>query len=168
MTEVLSLRVDDDLAEWATAYAKSRGVSRQALLEQAVRSFKEDCDSGVPEIQARARRQATVREVRQGVGDCSKREGDLGHVWADVRVDPRRACVYCGEFGRGDDQKGELGFMASAGAERAEMFQSFKIPMQNGTGDPAKAWPKGMPPEMRARAEAVVADKKRRGAEEAS
>lgn len=52
MTKVLSLRVADDLAEWATAYAETRGVTRQALLEEGLRSFKEDCERGVPEIRA--------------------------------------------------------------------------------------------------------------------
>jgi predicted transcriptional regulator len=47
VTKVLSLRVPDDLAEWVTAYAKKRGVTRQALLEDAVRSFRRDCEPGL-------------------------------------------------------------------------------------------------------------------------
>jgi hypothetical protein len=50
VTKVLSLRVADDLAEWASAYAKERGVTRQALIEGALRSFREDCQGGVPEV----------------------------------------------------------------------------------------------------------------------
>jgi 3-deoxy-D-arabino-heptulosonate 7-phosphate (DAHP) synthase class II len=51
MTKVLSLRVADDLAEWASAYAKERGVTRQALIEGALRSFREDCARGVPDLE---------------------------------------------------------------------------------------------------------------------
>lgn len=55
MTKVLSLRVPDDLAEWASAYAEKRGVTKQALLEEAVRSFREDCEGGVPDLVANAK-----------------------------------------------------------------------------------------------------------------
>jgi hypothetical protein len=51
VTKVLSLRVPDDLAEWASAYAKERGVTRQALIEGALRSFREDCQGGVPDLE---------------------------------------------------------------------------------------------------------------------
>jgi hypothetical protein len=51
VTKVLSLRVPDDLAEWASAYAKERGVTRQALIEGALRSFREGCQGGVSEFE---------------------------------------------------------------------------------------------------------------------
>jgi predicted transcriptional regulator len=166
MTKVLSLRVPDDLAEWADSYAESRGVTRQALCEQALVAFKEDCEAGVPEIRARARAQSTIsRPPEQGVGDCPKREGELGHIWANPRVDPRRRCVHCGTPGRGDDQKNEGGHLKDATLSRTEFFSTLKVPMQSGTGDPKKAWPEGMPPAMAARAAEIRADKSRRDRE---
>jgi hypothetical protein len=48
------------------------------------------------------------------------------------------------------------------GTPNRPSFDGFVIPMQNGTGDPAKAWPKGMPPEMAAKAKAIREDKARR------
>jgi hypothetical protein len=54
------------------------------------------------------------------------------------------------------------------GAERAEFFSRLRVPMQSGTGDPKKAWPGGMPPEMAARAAEIVEDKRRRDREKAS
>ena len=162
MSKVLGLRVDEDLAEWAKSYAESRGVTTQALLEQAVRSFKEDCDSGVPEIRARARRQSGVRPAEEGVGVCPKRADGLGHVWSPVRTNPLRPCVHCGLPGRGDDQKSEHGYIASAGSERAEMFQEMAIPMVSGSGNPEKAWPRGMPPSLALRAAEIRAAKSAR------
>lgn len=128
----MTARVPAELAEWASAYAKERGVTRQALIEEAVRSLREDASGGVPVIRQRAR-----EVVEQGSGDCPK--SAAGHVWASASVDPRRRCVHCKLPGRGDDAKGEAGNLAAAGAARAAFFQMLKAPMQNGTGDPEKA-----------------------------
>lgn len=137
MTKVLSLRVDDDLAEWADDYAKARGVTRQALLEEGLRSFREDCESGVPEIREQARRQSSVRaEPGRGVGNCPEREGDLGHVWKSWRVDPFKSCEFCGLHGR-EPAQGAVpgytgpqggGFFAQATTERAELFSGTRQP----------------------------------------
>lgn len=48
-TRVVSSRVPEDLAAWADSYAKERGWTRQALLEAALRSFREGCRRGVPD-----------------------------------------------------------------------------------------------------------------------
>jgi predicted transcriptional regulator len=177
MTKVLSLRVPDGLAEWADEYAKSRGVTRQALIEGALASFKEDCEAGVPEIRQMARRQSSVRdqvlEALQGVGDCPERPGELGHIWESPRVNPERPCKFCGLRGRlsrplGQAVEEKPNYLDEATAERAELFSRLKAPMQNGTGDPKKAWSGGMPPEMAARAAEIVEDKRRRDREKAS
>lgn len=138
--KVVSLRLDDELLSWATGYAASRGVSRTALLEQGLRSFREDCESGVPEIKAAAARQAYARakdEVQQGVGVCPDRAPGLGHVWKSPRVDPFRSCVHCGLHGRepslGTDPKANGvneggGYFATHGRERMTMFDGLKAP----------------------------------------
>jgi hypothetical protein len=131
-TKVLSLRVSEDLADWADGYAKARGVTRQALLEEGLRSFREDCERGVPEIKARARDVAS-----KGVGECPKNAN--GHVWAPPTLDPRRPCIHCGTPGRGDARTDEQGNLSKVAAARAAFFQTLRPPMQNGTGDPKKA-----------------------------
>jgi predicted transcriptional regulator len=125
VTKVLSLRVQDDLAEWADEYAEKRGVTRQALLEEGLRSFKADCEGGVPEIRAQAREQASLSRAVLGVGDCPKNR--MGHVFASHSVDPRRSCVHCKRPGRdGVDQSG--GFFHEATAARAELFSGLRAP----------------------------------------
>lgn len=121
MTKVLSLRVGDDLAEWADAYAKSRGVTKQALLEEGLRSFREDCERGVPEIRERARQAA----LGAATGKCPKSEE--GHQWAPASRNSRRSCVHCGRPGR--DGEGESGgFFAEATMARAELFSGLRFP----------------------------------------
>lgn len=135
MTKVLSLRVPDDLAEWAEAYAKQRGVTRQALIEEGLRSFQADCESGVPEIRAAAARQSSVRaDAEQGVGDCPDRPGALGHVWKSPSDDPFRSCRFCGTHGRepaagqglGGPEGG--GYFARTTAERMRVFNELRSP----------------------------------------
>lgn len=50
MAKVISLRVPEDLLEWADGYARSRNVSRTDLLVSGLRAFRDDCERGVPEI----------------------------------------------------------------------------------------------------------------------
>lgn len=130
-TKVLSLRVPAELAEWADGYAKSRGVTRQALCEQALQSFRLDCETGVPELRAAARRQAAL-DVQDadvvGVGDCPKRPGSLGHVWRAPSEDSRRRCRFCDLPGRGDASRGEGGFFEDATAERSALFSLLRAP----------------------------------------
>lgn len=128
MTKVLSLRVQDDLAEWADAFAAERGVTKQALLDEGLRCFRRDCESGVPEI----RRQ--IRSVADpvGVGSCPKNAG--GHVWGR---DERRSCVHCKRPGRdGVDQSG--GFFAEATMARADLFSRLRSPASTGFGAGSK------------------------------
>lgn len=149
MAKMVSLRLPDELLEWADGYAVTRGVSRTDLLIEGLRSFKEDCDSGVPEIRQMVKRQSSVRsqtlEALQGVGDCPERPGELGHVWKSPRVDPERACVHCGLKGRlsrpvGRDVKEEPHYLDQATKERAELFSRLRPSMQSGTGKaPGKA-----------------------------
>lgn len=144
MADVISLRLPADLLEWSTEYAKTRGVSRTDLLIEGLRSFKEDCDSGVPEIRAARERQAYVQATTQGVGVCPKRAPGLGHVWKSHRVDPYRSCEFCGMHGRepatgmgkGGPEGG--GYFAEATAERAEVFSRLKAEMVSGSGKPEK------------------------------
>lgn len=125
MTKVLSLRVQDDLAEWADEYAEKRGVTRQALLEEGLRSFRSDCESGVPEIREAARSQASLARAVVGVGDCPKNAS--GHVFASHSVDSRRSCVHCHRLGR--DNEGQAGgFFHEATAARAELFSMLRAP----------------------------------------
>ena len=119
MTKVLSLRVDDELAAWADEYAKSRGVSRTDLLVEGLRSFKADCETGVPEIREAARRQSSVAPS-EGTGDCPKRARSLGHVWMAPNIDPRRACEFCGAPGRE--------YFQQATAARTDLFDRLQAP----------------------------------------
>jgi hypothetical protein len=68
--KMVSLRLDEELLEWADAYAKEREVSRTALLESALVSFREDCKAGVPALREAARRQSSVPAKTEGVGEC--------------------------------------------------------------------------------------------------
>jgi hypothetical protein len=136
MAKMVSLRLPEELLEWADGYAVTRGVSRTDLLVEGLRSFKEDCESGVPEIRAMAARQSSVRPEK-GVGDCPKNSG--GHVWASPRVDPERPCVHCGLRGRLSQPVGKVvpvhrSHLGEASADRAELFSRLKVPMQSGTG----------------------------------
>jgi predicted transcriptional regulator len=124
VTKVLSLRVPDDLAEWADGYAAERGVTRQALIEGALVSFREDCEAGVPELREAARRQSSVPAKTEGVGECPFHEG--GHVFAPPSKDPLRRCEHCGLRGRGP--KGEDSFLQTATSERALLFARLRAP----------------------------------------
>lgn len=124
MSKVLSFRASDEDAAWAGEYAKGRGVTRQALLEEGLRSFREDCERGVPEIREAARKR--VRE--SSVGSCPK--SPHGHSWAAASVDSRRSCVHCGRPGR--DHEGESGgFFAEATMARAELFSGLRFPLSS-------------------------------------
>lgn len=50
MAKVLSVRVDDDLAEWVEGYASRRGAKRAQVHEAALRAFRDLCASGVPDL----------------------------------------------------------------------------------------------------------------------
>ena len=119
--QVVTLRLDEELLGWANEYAERRGVPRTALLEEGLRSFREDCERGVPEIRAAAARQAAHAHAsaEQGVGQCPDRATGLGHVWA---MDAERVnrCRFCGMEGRT--------FLESATAERAELFSRLRTP----------------------------------------
>lgn len=136
--QAVALRLDPAVLEWADSYAESRGVSRQSVLESAVASFRDDCEAGVPDVQERvaevqrAARLAALKAL-QGVGDCPKRPGELGHVWGSHKDDPNRPCKFCGTPGRmphdplkdADDQGGHF---AEATRARAELFSGLEQP----------------------------------------
>jgi hypothetical protein len=129
MTKVLSLRVADDLAEWAEAYSKERGVTKQALLEEGLRGFKDDCERGVPEVR--------VRVAPSGVGACPKNAE--GHVLAEASRDPRRSCVHCGRPGRDNVEAKETGgFFGEATMARADFFSGLRFP-ESANGKPVRA-----------------------------
>jgi Arc/MetJ-type ribon-helix-helix transcriptional regulator len=50
MSKMVSLRLPDDVAEWVESYRQGRGWSRAELIGAALRSFREDCEGGVPEV----------------------------------------------------------------------------------------------------------------------
>lgn len=121
MAKVVSLRVDDELLEWATSYAEARGVSRTDLLVEGLKNFREDCERGVPEIRERARQAA----LGAPTGSCPR--SPAGHQWAPASVDARRSCAHCGRPGR-DGVSEEGGFFAEATLARAELFSGLRFP----------------------------------------
>jgi len=126
---MVSLRLPEELLVWATEYAEARGVSRTELLASALVSFREDCESGVPELRQAARASSSVRRPDgEGVGDCPDRPGELGHVWLPASEDGRRPCRFCGTPGRGDAVSREEGFFEQATKSRAELFATLRAP----------------------------------------
>lgn len=126
-SKVLSLRVEEELAAWAEEYAEARGVSKQELLAGALRSFREDCERGVPEIRARIAEQSSVNTSAEvGVGDCPERGEGLGHVWSSSREDSTRPCRFCGTLGRGRrNASGEIvepGYFDLATQARSDLY----------------------------------------------
>jgi hypothetical protein len=101
-------------------------------------------------------------EVERGVGQCPDRPTGFGHIWAGVIAsgDDRNPCRFCGYPGRGDVRKGESGFFHEWGAARCDSLVGVHLPHDPGTGKP-----RDLTPEQMMRAEAIVADKKRRDAE---
>lgn len=70
MSKVVSVRLPEELAEWVESYAKQRGVERTVLLESAIVAFKEDCDTGVPELRERIRRNRAAQQPKAGECSC--------------------------------------------------------------------------------------------------
>jgi hypothetical protein len=90
-----------------------------------------------------------------GVGDCPKRADGLGHVWASWKVDPRKSCVHCGRPGRDNLRNGESGgYFAAATAQRRELIGSASY-------HPGRE----LTVEQKAKAAAIVEDKRRRDSE---
>lgn len=129
--KMVSLRLPEELAAWAEAYAAQRGVSRTDLLIEGLVSFREDCERGVPEIREQ------IREVVRGVGDCPKSDG--GHVFRSHAEDSERRCRHCGLAGRlsrPNDKavKETPNHLDQATAARAALFAGLKPRMVNGSG----------------------------------
>lgn len=114
----------EDVSDWVEEYAVSRGVDIATVLRSAVEAFKEDTESGVPDLKRMARSQArnTSPTIEQGVGVCPKRLPGLGHVWAGVKAsgDSQNPCKHCGTSGRA--------FFKAATSERAALFSSLRQP----------------------------------------
>lgn len=110
---MVSMRLDDDLIAWADAYAKKRGVSRSELLAQATMSFKEACESGVPEFRERVRRQS------YGKAQCGG-EASATHAW--VSRGGKRVCSVCGKV------KPSREDFARSTADRTELFSGLEAP----------------------------------------
>jgi hypothetical protein len=49
-TRALSVRVPVDLLEWADGYAAARGSTRSAVVQAALREFRDVASSGVPDL----------------------------------------------------------------------------------------------------------------------
>jgi hypothetical protein len=71
MTKVL--RAEDGLADWAVEYAKQRGVPTAEVVSAALRSFREDAERSVPDLEAGrdGRWERVGREARVGCGGGS-------------------------------------------------------------------------------------------------
>lgn len=63
MSKSVTVRLSDEGLGWADSYASERGVSRTVLLENALRSFRENCESGTPELEI-------TPEVKLKPGEC--------------------------------------------------------------------------------------------------
>jgi hypothetical protein len=77
-TRALSVRVPVDLLEWADGYAAARGSTRSAVVQAALREFRELANSGVPdlpELAARDGRSAGVGRVRGAGSRASSSPG---------------------------------------------------------------------------------------------
>lgn len=112
--KVLSVRVDDGLADWVDAYAKERGVSRQVLLENALQDFKDDAARGVPEFRERVKRQSYAGKV-----NCQG-ERSAVHPW--VTKNGVQVCEACGKV------KPSREDFARATADRSEVFDGLEAP----------------------------------------
>lgn len=66
--QVLSARVAEELTGWLDDYAKQRSSNRAEVLEAALRSFREDCESGTPDLEA------PPEPPRLKPGECSEVE----------------------------------------------------------------------------------------------
>jgi hypothetical protein len=88
-----------------------------------------------------------------GVGDCPQRPEGFGHIWKSWRVDSRKSCEFCGRPGRDNSPLGgpldSGGFFAEATGSR-----SMLIGVLNARRE--------LTDEQRARAAAIVAEKKER------
>lgn len=111
-TKMVSLRLEEGLLAWADAYAEGRGVSRSELLEQAVLSYKDDCDRGVPEFRERLRRQQAVKTPKDGECSCP--------VLPNGRRGFKVKCPVHGGRTRED--------FARLTRERAELFSQLRTP----------------------------------------
>lgn len=114
MSKVLSFRVEDDLAEWADSYAEERGVSRQVLLENALKEYRDLCARGVPEFRERAARQSYAGKV-----NC-RGEASAVHPWVE-----RNGVLVCEVCGKVKPSREDF---AKATAERSEFFDGLAAP----------------------------------------
>jgi hypothetical protein len=48
--KIASFRLEVELLDWVTSYAKSRGTSQAVVVESALRSLQEDSANGVPDL----------------------------------------------------------------------------------------------------------------------
>lgn len=88
--KVVSLRLPEELLDWATAYAKERGVARSDLLVQGLQSFREDCEAGVPEIR-RDRVERAKAAAAGAVRPASEAEAWIAARQAKLNADALRA-----------------------------------------------------------------------------
>lgn len=48
--KVASFRLEDGTLDWVGSYAKSRGVAQAVIVEQALVSYRQDAEMGVPDL----------------------------------------------------------------------------------------------------------------------
>jgi hypothetical protein len=90
-TKMVSLRLDEGLLEWATGYARERGVSRTGVVEAALRGFREDCARGVPDLEdERVPRPTPPPSVVPPVKRLSRSKHSELAMARMRRMDPRR------------------------------------------------------------------------------
>ncbi len=138
----INMRLDEALIERVDALAKEAGADRTAFFEAAALEKLEDAARAPLDIDPEVTHARLA--LLQGVGNCSKRPGELGHVWAGVKVsgDDRNPCKFgCGTFGRQARDKdgrptGPEGHFERATRTRAEVFATLRQPAS------VKAWGK--------------------------
>lgn len=128
---MVTARISSDLAEWLESYARLRSgpdgaVSKTDVLEQALASFRADCEAGVPELRRRVRAQSSVWDRVRGrpeAGSCPRHPEGGGHIFSTEDLSTRPCVFGCGLNGRGPG-----GNFEAATGERSELFARLRAP----------------------------------------
>jgi hypothetical protein len=76
MSKLVSLRLEDELAEWVDSYRVSRGWARAELIDAALRSYREETLTGVPDLPVVARPTPEPDEIERA------RQEHRAAIWA--------------------------------------------------------------------------------------
>jgi transcription elongation factor Elf1 len=86
VSRVLSVRVVDELAEWVDGYAEGRGMRRAAVVESALRAFRDLATGGVPELAQTPRAGKRAPVVPEQVAASARASGVPAVVAESERV----------------------------------------------------------------------------------